>query len=200
MGVMLAAVDTTVGQVAADALLLALVVVNGVLGWRWGLLRRIVAFAGLYVGVLAATALGNGIAGIIDAHSLYVHAWTFIAIFVLVVLTFEVLGHVFADRLKKLIVFIFDRVAGVVGGMIVGLAEALALFLVALSVAAVPDTPTNNVPRDHAAAGNAVSNAMLAGPVTNLESVFKVVFAPALPADLAAHLSEKTQTALPPAR
>jgi uncharacterized membrane protein required for colicin V production len=196
VGATLAAVDTTVGQIAADVLLLALVAANGVFGWRWGLLRRILAFAGLYVGVFAASNIGNGIAGIISPHSVYADAWCFIAVLVLVVATSEVLGHIFADRLQKLIVFIFDRAAGVVGGVIVGVAEALALFLVAFSVAAVPNSTTGTA--DNAAAANAVKSAMLAGPVSNLESQFKAVFAPVLPSSLAAHLSENTPTALPP--
>jgi uncharacterized membrane protein required for colicin V production len=195
---MLAALDNTAGQVAADVLLLGLVGVNAIIGWRWGLLRRIVAFAGLYIGVLAATGLGNGIAGIIAPHSLYANAWVFVAVVVLVVATAEVLGHIFADRLEKLIVFIFDRVAGVIGGMIVGLAEALVLFLVALAVAAVPTNSGGTVPRDHDAVANSVTSSMVAGPATNLESLVRTVFAPVLPADLATHLAENTQTVLPP--
>ena len=48
---MLSAVDSTLPQFSADALLVVLIILNAVLGWRTGTLRRAVSFAGLYVGV-----------------------------------------------------------------------------------------------------------------------------------------------------
>src|SRR5579864_4335884 len=76
----LALFDQTLGQFTADLLLLLLIGLNAYLGWRLGLLRRVVAFAGLYVGVLAATNIGNGLASLFAQHSLYANAWMFVAV------------------------------------------------------------------------------------------------------------------------
>ena len=88
----LAFVDASLGQFTADLLLLLLLGINIYLGWRLGLLRRLVAFAGLYVGVLAASNVGNALASTFAPHSLYANAWMFVGVVAFVVLVFEGLG------------------------------------------------------------------------------------------------------------
>src|SRR5438477_4215535 len=101
------------------------------MGWRQGMLRRLLAFGGLYLGVFAATNVGNALAGLLHPHSLYANAWAFVGVLVLVVVTVESMGQLLNDRLQLLAVELFDRIAGTVAGAVVGLAEALVLFLVA---------------------------------------------------------------------
>src|SRR5215472_3207740 len=117
---MVAFFDGTVGEFGADLLLLLLIAINVYLGWKLGFLRRVVAFAGLYVGVLAATNIGNGLASTFAPHSLYANAWMFVGVVAFVELIFEGLGWAFDEKLQKLVYFAFDRVTGGIAGVIVG--------------------------------------------------------------------------------
>ena len=188
-----AALDNTVGQVTADVLVVLLVLSNAYLGWRLGFLRRVVAFLGLYIGVLAAGQIGNGLAAVVSPHSLYANAWMFVGVVVVTVLVFEVLGWAFEEKLQRMVVFIGDRIAGAVGGVIVGLAQALVLFMVALAVAAVPQNASNSVPAGRGATAKDITSATLAGQVVRITPQARAVFAPVLPNDLSTHLVEGTQ-------
>src|SRR5476649_788145 len=99
---MLSAIDSTLAQFSADALLVVLVLVNAYLGWRTRTLRRIVSLIGLYTAFLAAYYGGNSFASIIHKGDIFANAWAFVAVLVAVVLVFEVLGLTFADRIERL--------------------------------------------------------------------------------------------------
>jgi len=194
----LASVDNSLGTFTADFLLLALVAVNAYLGWRLGVMRRLVGFAGLYVGVLAASNIGNGLAAMFAPHSLYANAWMFTAVLVFVVLLFEALGWAFNERLQKIIVFVFDRVIGTAAGVMVGVAQALVLFLVAYAVANVSATPSNDAPPGRASAAQAIQASTLAGQVVRIEPQARAVFGPVLPDNLTDHLAQGTQISTVP--
>ena len=188
-----ASLDSSLGQFAADFLVLALVAANGYLGWRLGIMRRLVSLVGLYVGVLAASNIGNWLAANIAPHSLYANAWL-----VAVVLLFEALGWAFNDKLQVIVVFVFDRIIGTVGGVVVGVAEALALFLVAFAVAGVSAVASNDAPPGRGSAAQAISSSTLAGLVARMEPQARAAFGPALPSDLSDHLAQGTQvTSIP---
>ena len=189
----LAFIDGTLGQFTADLLLLLLVAINVYLGWKLGFLRRVVAFAGLYVGVLAATNIGNGLASTFAPHSLYANAWMFVGVVAFVELIFEGLGWAFDEKLQKAVYFAFDRVTGSVAGVIVGVSQSLVLFLVALAVAAVPNTAGSNVPVGRGATATDIKSAALSGQVVRAAPEAQSVFALVLPSDLSTHLVEGTQ-------
>lgn len=189
----LAFIDGTLGQFTADLLLVLLIAMNVYLGWKLGLLRRVVAFAGLYVGVLAATNIGNGVASTFAPHSLYANAWMYVGVVAFVELIFEGLGWAFNEKLQKVVYFAFDRVTGSIAGVIVGVSQALVLFLVALAVGAAPSTPQNNVPAGHGAPAQDIKSAVLSGQVVRAAPQAEVVFGPVLPDDLTTHLVEGTQ-------
>lgn len=189
----LAFIDGTLGQFTADLLLVLLIAINVYLGWKLGFLRRLVAFAGLYVGVLAATNIGNGLASTFAPHSLYANAWMFVGVVAFVQLIFEGLGWAFNERLQKVVYFAFDRITGSVAGVIVGLSQALVLFLVALAVGAAPSTAQNNVPAGHALPAEDIKAAVFSGQVVRAAPQAQTVFGPVLPDNLTTHLVEGTQ-------
>lgn len=196
---MIAAIDNTAQQFGADGLLLLLIIVNAALGWRTGTIRRVLSFAGLYAGIIVAFYIGNAIAGVVDQGSIYANAWVFIALAAAVVIAVEVLGRLFSDRLDRLVVLAFDRVAGLVIGGAVGFFQALAVFLVAISVGAAPSLPTNSVPPGRDAAASAIRTATLAGPTVHAEPALQRILAPVLSTDLTTHLLEGTTAAPSPA-
>lgn len=194
---MLAAIDSTPGQVGADLVLLVLVGVNIYLGCKYGLLRRVIALLGVYVACFAATNVGNSIASMFDAHSETANAWAFVAIFAGMVVAVEMLGALIHDRLQRVMVVVFDRITGSVLGVAVGVSEALVLFLVVVAVSTSPGTSVapNGGPNETPA--HAVGNSMVAGQVVRLEPQLVRLFGPALPSDLSSHLQQGTVSAPP---
>jgi uncharacterized membrane protein required for colicin V production len=193
---MLASLDTTPAQFTVDLLLVALVGVNAYLGWRYGMLRRLVGFAGLYLGCLAATNVGNAVAAALHSGSVFVNAWSFVAVLVVVVVTFEVLGFLFNDKIQRIAVVLFDRIAGVIAGVLVGLAQALVLFLVAYALANTSGS-SPGATHDRASAADAIQSATLAGQAVRITPEVHSIFGPVLPSDLSAHLAEGTPVVTP---
>jgi uncharacterized membrane protein required for colicin V production len=185
-----ASIDSTPGQVLADALLVVAVAVNVYLGWSHGLIRRIVAAIGVFVGVFAATSLGNAVAALIHPHSVEANAWSFVAIFLFVVIVVEVLGMLIDDRLQKIAVAAFDRIGGILVGAVIGIAEVLIVFLVAITVSGVK-SPDASMSQD-------IHAATLSGQVARLEPQVHTVFGPVLPSNLGEHLAENTVVLTPP--
>lgn len=193
---MIAALDDNVAQLAADLVLVVLIVANAMLGWQTGTLRRLVSLIGLYAAFLAAYYTGNGFASIFRKGDIYANAWSFVAIVVVVVILFEVLGRVFEDRLKAITVIAFDRVAGLVLGAAVGLFQALVLFTVALAVGAAHPGPGNTVPASRDVAANGVRGAALSGHAVGAVPVVRAAVAPLTSTDLTTHLEDGTQVPL----
>lgn len=191
---MIAASDSSLEQYSADAVLVGLILLNALLGWRTGLVRRVLAFAGLYAGVLAAFYVGNGLAAIFRKGDIYANAWSFVAVAGGVVLVFEVLGRLWSDHLERLSVVVFDRVAGTLVGATVGFFQASVLFMVALAVGAAPSGAGNTVPVGHDHLAKAIQSSSLAGQATRVQPGIRRIYAPVMPTDLSAHLEEGTQT------
>src|ERR1700686_4628321 len=164
---MLASLDTTPPQFTADLLLVALVALNAYLGWRYGMVRRLVGFAGLLLGFLAATNVGNAVAAALHSGNVFVNAWSFVAVLAVVVVTFEVLGFFFNDKVQRIAVVLFDCIAGVAAGVFVGLAEALVLFLVAYALANTAGA-SPGATHDRAGAADAIQSATLAGQAVRI--------------------------------
>jgi uncharacterized membrane protein required for colicin V production len=191
---MLSAIDSTLPQVAADALLVVLVVINAYLGWRTGTVRRLLGFIGLYAAFMAAYYTGNSFASLFRKGDIVANGWSFVALVVVVVLIFELLGRVLSDRLERMAAMAFDRVAGMIVGAALGFFQALVFFLVALSVGAATPSPSNSVPSSRDAAANAVRDGTLSGQAIRAEPAVRDAFAPLLGTDLTTHLEDGTQT------
>lgn len=190
MGAALADLDITPLRIGADAVLVALVALNLLMGFRYGVVRRIVAFAGLYLGCLVATLVGNGLASLVAPHSLYANAWFFIGVTAVVVLMVELLGALYGDLLRRGIVILFDRSIGAFAGVIVGAAEASIAFLVALAVSAAPAVAGTNLPSDRGRWADAIRTSSISGQLVQAEPFVRTVFQPVLPKDLRTHLVE----------
>lgn len=173
-----------------DFLVLAVVGANVYLGYRQGLVRRAIGLAAVFGASAAAFQVGNSIAGIFEQGSLYTNAWTFVGVFVLVVVMIEILGALYADKLNSLIHVAFDRVAGAVAGVLVGILEAAILVQVALAVSLVPVTSHNGVPTTHTQAAEAAKSGIVSNLLVRLEPGISSLMRPSLPIDLAGHLAE----------
>ena len=67
-----------------DLIAVALIVVNLLLGWKFGILGRALALGGLYGGVAAATAMSDRLLRFFGgggaANDLYASAWTYVGV------------------------------------------------------------------------------------------------------------------------
>jgi uncharacterized membrane protein required for colicin V production len=182
----------TLEQFSADAILVVVVVVNAWMGWRTGTLRRLLAFAGLYVGVLAAYYTGNSFAAVFRRGDIFANGWSFIAVATVVVLICEVFGRVLGDQISRLATFTFDRFAGMLIGGAVGFFQVGLLFMVALAVAAAPASG-NAVPVTRDLPANAIRSAPLSSQAVRAQPLVRAIFSPAFANDLTVHLRDSTQ-------
>ena len=155
------------------------------------MIRRIFTAVGVFVAVFAAANLGNAVAALVHAHDAQANAWSFVAIFLFVVIVVEVLGALLNERLEKLAVAAFDRIGGVLVGAVVGVAEVLILFLVAISVSATSPTPHSTMSQD-------IHAATLSGQVVRLEPQVRSLFGPFLPSNLTDHFDQNSGVITPP--
>jgi hypothetical protein len=190
---MLTAIDSTLPQFSADALLIVLVIVNSVIGWRTGTLRRLLSLIGLYAAFIAAYYTGNSFASLFRKGDIFANGWSFVAVLVVVVVVVEVLGRLFDERLKRLAVVTFDRFAGMFIGAAIGFLQAGVLFMVALAVGGATPGPGNSVPPSRDSAANAVRSGTLSGQAIRVEPALRSVFAPLTSTDLTTHFEDGTQ-------
>ncbi len=191
MGAIAASIDSTPGQVFADALLVVAVAVNAYLGWSHGLIRRLFTAVGVFLACFAASNLGNAIAALVHSHNEQANAWAFVAVFLFVIIVIEVLGGLLNERLEKIVVAAFDRIGGALLGVIVGVAEVLILFLVAISVSGATSVTRTTMSQD-------IHAATLSGQAVRLEPQMKTLFAPVLPSNLGDHFAQNAVVVTPP--
>jgi uncharacterized membrane protein required for colicin V production len=191
VGAIAASIDSTPGQVFADALLVVAVAVNVYLGWSHGLIRRIFTAVGVFLACFAASNLGNAIAALIHSHNVDANAWAFVAVFLFVIIVVEVLGTLLNERLEKIVVAAFDRIGGVLVGAVVGVAEVLILFLVAISVSGPASTT-------HASMSQDIHAATLSGQVVRLAPQVHTLLSPVLPSNLTEHFAQDAVVVTPP--
>jgi uncharacterized membrane protein required for colicin V production len=191
VGAIAASIDSTPGQVFADALLVVAIGANAYLGWSHGLIRRLFTAVGVFVACFAAANLGNAIAALVHAHQVDANAWSFVAVFLFVVIVVEVLGALLNERLDKIAVAAFNRIGGLLVGAVIGVAEVLILFLVAISVSGSTATT-------HATMSQDIHAATLSGQVVRLEPQVRALFGPVLPSNLGDHFAQNAVVVTPP--
>src|SRR5260370_23091180 len=108
-----------------DLIIVCILFLNIALGWAFGLVRRIVAFAGLFAGVGAATVTSANTSTYIGStfgitSALWAHVVTYTVIVTFAVILFEVLGAVYQRYLDSMIAPAFDLVTGLLAGGVVG--------------------------------------------------------------------------------
>ena len=183
-----------INEAAADFVLLLIVGANCYMGWRFGLVRRAIAFCAVFAGAVAATYVGNPVAAMVQPGDLYANAWSFVGVFAVVVVMIEVLAALYGEQLQKLIAVMFDRVTGLAAGAVVGIVQAGVLFLVAQAVAAVPASAGVTVQSSHTQAAVAVDHGLLTQLVVKIEPGIQALLSPALPVSLEGRLAQPSSS------
>jgi uncharacterized membrane protein required for colicin V production len=177
-------------EASADFILLLVVAINCYMGWHFGLVRRAIAFVAIFAGTVAATYIANPVAKMIRPGNLYTNAWTYVGVFVVVVVLIEILAALYGEQLQKVVTVAFDKVAGILAGVIVGILEFGVMCLVAQAVANVQPTASLPVPATHTEAATAVDHGLLTQVVVKLEPGIQNLLNPVLPSNLSNQLAQ----------
>ena len=122
-----------------DLIIFTLLGLNIALGWAFGLVRRIVAFAGLFAGVGAATLTSANTSTYIAStfgitSALWAHVITYAVIVTFAIVLFEVLGAVYQRYLDAMIAPAFDRLTGTLAGAVVGAFEVTVMLIIGVGI------------------------------------------------------------------
>ena len=181
-------------EATADFLLIVIVGVNCYMGWRFGLVRRAIAFMAIFAGAVSAYYVGNPVAALVKPGDLIANAWAFVGVFTVAVLMIETLAWLYSDQLRKVITVVFDRISGLAAGVVVGVLEAGVLFLVAQAVAEAPASVSTLSSGSRTAAAVAVDHGLLTQLVVKLEPGIQSLLSPALPGQLQDRLDNSSTT------
>ena len=179
-----------------------LIILNVWLGIRYGLLRRLLGFAGLYAGIAVATFAGNAVAGWFyssgQPKSLYADAWAFIAVAALVTVGIEALGALYHDKLMAIMSLVFDRTTAAATGVLLGFCEIALVCMVGLSAgSAHQPNLLSPLPNDRSSVADSVRASIVGGRVNGMLSQLNQIFQPVLPSDLAEHLADPSKVNSP---
>src|SRR5256712_11282889 len=122
-----------------DLIIVIILLGNVALGWAFGLVRRIVAFAGLFAVIGAATLTSANTSAYIGTtfgitSALWAHVLTYAVIVTFAVILFEVLGAVYQRYLDMLIAPAFDRLTGTLTGAVVGAFEITVILIIGVGI------------------------------------------------------------------
>jgi len=177
-----------------DVVGVLLIAVNIALGARYGLLRRVFAFGGLFAGVGLGTAIGNPIARFFHGGhtptALYADAWSFIAIALFTTAAIEVLGALYNDRITSVASLMFDRTSAVAAGAVLGFLEIAICCVMGLEVGRAPTTQLAPAPSDRSTVSDSVRSSIIGGRVNTIEGAITGLFAPVLTRNIPDHLAE----------
>ena len=177
-------------EALADLILVLIVGVNCFVGWRCGLVRRAIACAAVYAGILAAYYVGDPLAGTLGYANLTGNAWAFIAVFGVAVVMIEILAALYSDLIKRTITVMFDRVAGLAAGLVVGVLELGVVLLVIQAVAGAPPSTANVSSAARATPAIAVDHGVLTQVVVDLEPGIQRLLSPAIPSNIENRLDQ----------
>src|SRR5207302_7854364 len=122
-----------------DLIIVCILFANVGLGWAFRLVRRVVAFAGLFAGVGAATLTSANTSTYIAStfgitSALWAHVITYAVIVTFAIVLFEVLGAVYQRYLDAMIAPAFDRLTGTLAGAVVGAFEVTVMLIIGVGI------------------------------------------------------------------
>ncbi len=178
-----------------DLLIIAALLVNVVLGWMFGLVRRIVAFVGLFAGIGAATLTSPGTTAYVAntfgfTSPLWAQVVTYAATVALVVILFEVLGAVYQRYLDQLVAPAFDRLTGVLAGAVVGALQITVLLILGVDLVRSQLPSAYAIPPAFATGQQLFDGSLLAPHFYALEPLTRTIFSLVLPSSIGSYFTQ----------
>jgi uncharacterized membrane protein required for colicin V production len=178
-----------------DLIIVAILGVNLALGWAFGLIRRVVAFAGLFAGVGAATLTSAHTSSYISntfgiTSAIWAHVITYTLIVTFAIVLFEVLGAVYQRYLDTLIVPAFDRLTGVLTGAVVGALEVTVILIIGIGVVNARLPGGYAPPPAFLTAQDWFNGSLLAPHFYGLEPITRIIFSLVLPNSVGGYFTQ----------
>ncbi|HVA21283.1 MAG TPA: CvpA family protein [Candidatus Micrarchaeia archaeon] len=180
-------------SLAFSLVVLLVFAANLILGWRFGVLRRIVPFALFYVLAVLAYLGGSYIAGsfghALGLDPLYWNGLTFGGLAALGAIIGELLGFLYRDQLRRVATFAADSLLGAVLGAMAALLECGTFILLALAIGS-PTADAALLPPNRTDVSQAVHGSILAAPLSHADHFVGYVMRFAIPSHFAGHLAQ----------
>ncbi|TMB70438.1 MAG: hypothetical protein E6J51_03520 [Chloroflexi bacterium] len=178
-----------------DLIIVIILLANIGLGWAFGLVRRIVAFAGLFAGVGAATLTSANTSSYIAntfgiTSAIWAHVITYTVIVTFAILLFEVLGAVYQRYLDQLIAPAFDRLTGVLTGAVVGALEITVILIIGVGVVNAKLPGGYAAPPAFVTAQEWFNYSLLAPHFYGLEPITRTIFSLVLPSSISSYFTQ----------
>jgi uncharacterized membrane protein required for colicin V production len=178
-----------------DLIIVAILAGNIGLGWAFGLIRRVVAFAGLFAGVGAATLTSAHTSSYISntfgiTSAIWAHVITYTLIVTFAIVLFEVLGAVYQRYLDTLIVPAFDRLTGVLTGAVVGALEVTVILIIGIGVVNARLPGGYAPPPAFLIAQDWFNGSLLAPHFYGLEPITRTIFSLVLPNSVGGYFTQ----------
>jgi uncharacterized membrane protein required for colicin V production len=178
-----------------DLVIVVILLLNIGLGWAFGLVRRIVAFAGLFAGVGAATLTSANTSTYIATtfgitSALWAHVITYTVIVTCAILLFEVLGAVYQRYLDAMIAPAFDRLTGTLAGAVVGAFEVTVTLIIGVGIVRATLPPGYAYPPAFLTAQDWFNNSLLAPHFYGLEPLTRTIFSLVLPSSISGYFTQ----------
>jgi uncharacterized membrane protein required for colicin V production len=178
-----------------DLIIVSILFLNVCLGWAFGLVRRIVAFAGLFAGVGAATLTSANTSTYIATtfgitSALWAHVITYTVIVTLAIVLFEVLGAVYQRYLDAMIAPAFDRVTGLLAGAVVGAFEVTVMLIVGIGLVNAKLPGGYAYPPAFLTAQDWFNGSLLAPHFYAFEPLTRTIFSLVLPSSISSYFTQ----------
>ena len=178
-----------------DLIIVCILFLNISLGWAFGLVRRIVAFAGLFAGVGAATLTSANTSTYIGTtfgitSALWAHVITYTVIVTLAIILFEVLGAVYQRYLDAMIAPAFDRVTGLLAGAVVGAFEVTVMLIVGIGLVNAKLPGGYAYPPAFLTAQDWFNGSLLAPHFYAFEPLTRTIFSLVLPSSISSYFTQ----------
>jgi uncharacterized membrane protein required for colicin V production len=178
-----------------DLIIVSILFLNVCLGWAFGLVRRVVAFAGLFAGVGAATLTSANTSTYIAnsfgiTSALWAHVITYTVIVTLAIVLFEVLGAVYQRYLDAMIAPAFDRVTGLLAGAVVGAFEVTVMLIVGIGLVNARLPGGYAYPPAFLTAQDWFNGSLLAPHFYAFEPLTRTIFSLVLPSSISSYFTQ----------
>jgi uncharacterized membrane protein required for colicin V production len=178
-----------------DLIIVVILLLNLALGWAFGLVRRVVAFAGLFAGVGAATLTSANTSTYIGqtfgiGSALWAHVITYAVIVTFAIVLFEVLGAVYQRYLDAMIAPAFDRLTGTLAGAVVGIFEVTVMLIIGVGLVGAQLPNGYAYPPAFVTAQAWFQGSLLAPHFYGLEPLTRVIFSLVLPSSISSYFTQ----------
>jgi len=170
-----------------DLLFIAYIILNLLLGFRFGLFRRIIHIGGFYLGLLLAQGISPGIAQGLgyssSSHPGAAHLGIFLIVVTFLLVISEILGALFGDVAAAFNAMVFDKIFGIAVGAVFAVFELAALVYLFNSFLQTPQPVGGTQPTIITNSSEQMNQSFIAKRLQQIQGVATTIYLPVLPGE-----------------